>query len=137
MASSQEVYNELSSYTLTHSDPSFIHQHLVDTFAAQTADEYTKPIKILFALIGLYLYLEKGYTGKQVQLAHMKIAKRKTEYPTFVLPKAKGSITAIDVWKSTPGEERDQLISEWCACVWKAYEGSHKQVADYLNKYYF
>jgi hypothetical protein len=66
----QEKYYELSYYTLAHDDPRFIHQHIVDAFAAQTANQDTNPIKVAFALIGLYLYLEKDYTGKEVQLAH-------------------------------------------------------------------
>jgi hypothetical protein len=59
----QEKYYELSYYTLAHDDPRFIHQHIVDAFAAQTANQDTNPIKVAFALIGLYLYLERDYTG--------------------------------------------------------------------------
>jgi hypothetical protein len=36
-----------------HRDPSFIHQYVVDAFAAQQADEQTKPMKLTFALVGL------------------------------------------------------------------------------------
>jgi uncharacterized protein DUF5946 len=60
----------LSAYTLTHSDPAFIHQHVVDAFAAQSADDTTKPITLTFALVGLYLHVEKGRTGRRVQLVH-------------------------------------------------------------------
>lgn len=38
MASEQETYNELCYYTLSHGDSSFIHQHVVDAFAAQSCD---------------------------------------------------------------------------------------------------
>jgi len=34
-----ELYNELAHYTLSHPDPSFLHQHVVDAYAAQYADE--------------------------------------------------------------------------------------------------
>lgn len=54
-----DICNELAYYTFAHPDPPFIHQHLVDAFAAETADESTKPMKITFALIGLYLHVEK------------------------------------------------------------------------------
>lgn len=60
MKSEQEHYNELAFYSLAHSDPGFIHQNIVDAFAAQTATEQDKPIKITFALLGLYLCVEKG-----------------------------------------------------------------------------
>jgi hypothetical protein len=34
MRSALDVYDELSAYTLRHSDPAFIHQHVVDALAA-------------------------------------------------------------------------------------------------------
>lgn len=64
--SDQEAFNELSYYTLSHGDPAFIHQYIVDAYAAQHADEKSKPITVAFALIGLYLHIEKHYSGKQV-----------------------------------------------------------------------
>ena len=39
-------YEELAFYTLAHGDPAFIHQHVVDAWMLQTADETTKPIAI-------------------------------------------------------------------------------------------
>ncbi len=71
MTSDKEAYNELCCYTLAHGDTSFIHQHVVDAFAAQTAGDGTKPIALAFALIGLYLHVEREFSGKQVQRAHM------------------------------------------------------------------
>lgn len=44
-------YNELAFYTLVQPDDAFIHQHIVDARIAQTADEQTKPISIVFALL--------------------------------------------------------------------------------------
>ena len=86
--SSQDAYNELCGYTLTHFGPAFIHQHVVDAFAAQNADERTKPITLTFALVGLYLHVEKNYSGKQVQKVHMQLAKRKREWPPVALPRS-------------------------------------------------
>ena len=130
-----ENYYELSYYTLAHQDPSFIHQHVVDAFAAQTAGEDSKSIGIAFALIGLYLYLEKGYTGKQVQLAHMSLANRNKEWPRFALPKFRGEVTITDVLKAPPGEKRDTKIRDWCLSVWQAYEDSHGKIADLVSTY--
>lgn len=134
MKSSQESYDELASYTLLHPSPSFIHQHIVDAFAAQTADEHTKPIKVLFALIGLYLYLERKYTGKEVQLAHMRIGKHKMIWPTFVLPEHRGEITISDVLCEDAGDKRDSAIHSWCISVWDSYSASHKEVKAFLDK---
>jgi len=128
--SEQEAFNELSYYTLTHGDLSFIHQYIVDAYAAQHADEKSKPIKVAFALIGLYLHIEKHYSGKQVQKAHMRLAKKKKEWPLFDLPAHRGNIGVFDVLGAWPGTERDRAIEEWSASVWDAWSDSHEKVAD-------
>jgi Family of unknown function (DUF5946) len=130
----QEQYDLLAYYTLDHPDPSFIHQHIVDAFAAQTADENTKPIRTTFALIGLYLFLEKGFSGKEVQSAHVQLAKKRKQWPEFDLPQQRGGINVSDVLETPPGAERDEMIRKWCASVWEAYGASHKEVADLVQK---
>src|SRR5262249_34900967 len=71
MTVEERDYHELCYYTLAHGDPSFIHQHVVDAFAAQNSGEHDKPIRLTFALVGLYLHVERGLSGRQVQRAHM------------------------------------------------------------------
>lgn len=117
----RDAHDALAAYTLAHGDPSFIHQHVVDAFAAQSATPATKPIALAFALIGLYLHVERGFTGRQVQRAHMMLAKRTRHWPTFPLPESRGSMTALDVMAAPAGAERDRAIDAWCAAVWDAY----------------
>ena len=131
--SEQEIFYELSCYTQTHPDPSFIHQHVVDAFAAQCADENTKPITLSFALIGLYLHIEKGYSGKEAQRAHIKLAKHQKQWPIFNLPEYRGYITIYDVLAAHEGPKRDEMIHEWCVSVWEAYSESHGKVADLVQ----
>ncbi len=134
MNAEQEKYNQLAYYTLAHPDPAFIHQHIVDAYAAQTADEHIKPIAITFALVGLHLTVEKHFTGKQVQQAHMQLAKHKKQWPTFSLPQQRGAITVSDVVSAAPGKERDEMIYQWCASVWDAYKNSQQQVRDLVKE---
>ena len=133
MKSEQEMYNELAYYTLSLGDEYFIHQHIVDAFGAQNADEKTKPIGICFALAGLYLYLEKNYTGRQVQLAHVQMAKRRKKWPALELPEYRGDIAVTDVLNAEPGKERKEMIRKWCISVWQAYSQSHDIVAALVN----
>ncbi|HEY0369942.1 MAG TPA: DUF5946 family protein [Chthoniobacterales bacterium] len=116
-----EAYHELCAYTLTHGDAAFIHQHVVDAYCAQNATRETKPIAITFALLGLCLHAERSFNGRQVQLAHMHLAREKRTWPTFNLPDQRGSITTRDVIHKTEGAERDAAISEWAMMVWQAY----------------
>jgi len=118
----------LYSYTLQHPDRSFIHQNAVDAYACHYANERTKAITIVFGLVGLYLYLEKGYSGKQVQKAHMQLAKRRKDWVRPQLPKERGSVTIADVVGAPRGKQRDALIREWCASVWNAWREDRGQI---------
>src|SRR5438874_13793261 len=77
----RELLGELTAYTLLLRDPGFIHQLAVDAYLAQHVGPHVKPIGISFALITLHLMFERGYTGKQVQHAHMQLAKRSKTWP--------------------------------------------------------
>jgi hypothetical protein len=130
MPSDQELYNELAFYTLAHGDPAFIHQNVVDAFAAQTAGPATKPITIVFALIGLYLHVEKGFTGKQVQRAHMQLAKYRRQWFMPALPLDRGAIRIQDVLAVAPGPARDAMIRKWCESAWQPWSASRQQIVD-------
>ncbi|MBS1804565.1 MAG: hypothetical protein JST28_14460 [Acidobacteria bacterium] len=129
MLKEDKLYDELAFYTLAHSGPDFIHQHAVDAYTAQNADESTKAIAVVFALVGLYLHIEKGYTGKQVQRAHMVMANRTKAWPKLPLPADRGTVRIEDVLKAKPGHERDAEIGRWCASVWQSWSESRTAIA--------
>jgi hypothetical protein len=131
----EEAYTELSYYTLAHRDPSFIHQYVVDAFAAQQADEQTNPIKLTFALVGLYLHVEKQFSGKLVQRAHMDLARQKRVWPSFTLPRDRGLLTVADVLAAPAGPERDEAIHDWSASVWGVFRDCRLLVTDLLRDY--
>ena len=85
-------------------------------------------------LLGLCLHLEKGYSGREVQRAHVQLAKRRKQWPTFMLPEARGVVTVTDVLAAAPGPERDAAIERWCASVWEAWSASHAQVRELLQQ---
>jgi hypothetical protein len=130
MPSDEELFNELSFYTLAHSDPAFIHENSADAYRAQHADESTKPIAVVFAVMGLYLYLEKNFTGRQVQLAHMRMARQRKNWPQLPLPSRQSDIGVSDVISAEPGSLRDAMIRKWCAAVWEVWQESRPQIAE-------
>jgi hypothetical protein len=129
----EEAYDAIQCDTLEHADSRFIHQHVVDAWAAQHATELTKPIALTFALVGLYLRVERGYTGRQVQRVHMDMARQKHEWPRFPLPQDRGAITAVDVAVTAPGLAREAAIDRWCAAVWDAYRDCRASVVELLT----
>jgi hypothetical protein len=132
-ASEQKAYDELQCYTLGHGGLEFIHQHVVDAWAAQHADEQTKPIGLTFALVGLYLRVERRFSGRQVQRVHMKLGQCKRTWPSFSLPHERGSVSVNQVMAAQAGPERDKAIDSWCTSVWGAFSDSHRAVTALLQ----
>jgi hypothetical protein len=135
-----ELFGELSAYTLSHGDPRFIHQHAVDTWQLQHAMVSKSNIGIAFSLIGLYLALEKGCTGRQVQLAHMELGRTKRNWGDFEIPSSRAALTVVDVLRADPGPARDGELMQWAAAVWAnwnhAYAWSRETCAKLLPSHF-
>ena len=127
------AYDEVYLYTMGR--PGFILQHVVDAFAVQTADANSKPIAVVFGLVGLYLRVEKQFSGRQVQLAHMALGRRKRDWPAMHLPDDRGDMTIADVLAAPPGPERDLAIDNWCRSLWTACGGNRPAVLALLREY--
>lgn len=125
---------DLSYYTLSLKDEYFVHQLAVDAYTAQHVGKDTKPISIMFALIGLFLVNEKGYTGKQVQGVHMMLAKKTKVWPHFLPPADKTWLTVQDVLL-IPDEEKQEIIKKWNQSVWNIWKKDEKQIEIILQKH--
>lgn len=132
-AACRQLYDELSAYTLSLQDGDFLHQFAVDTYAAQHAGVAVKPIGITFALVGLYLVCERHYTGRQVQQAHMLLARTPKQWPSFRLPEAKASLTVLDVLNA-PEQARNDMLRAWVKAVWSSWESEHTRVAAFVQE---
>jgi hypothetical protein len=126
------AYDEVYVYTMGR--PGFILQHVVDAFAIQNAND-SKPIGVLFGLVGLYLHVENQFPGHEVQKAHMQLGRRKREWPRVYLPADRGSMTVADVLAASAGAERDRAIEEWCRSVWTAVAANRQTIIDLLREY--
>ena len=123
------LYLKLTVFTLSLQDTDFVHQLVVDTYAAQHSGPDMKPITITFALIGLYLAFERGYTGREVQQAHMALGKKHREWPRFNAPPGKASLTVGDVLQSGKEESYIENIRTWGKSVWYMWQAEHIKVA--------
>jgi hypothetical protein len=129
-----EAHAELYVYALEREN--FIVQHVVDATGVQTATADAKPIGVIFSLAGLYLHVELGYTGRQVQQIHRQLAeRRRTAWPSIELPNDRGIITAADVMAAAPGPDRDNAIDEWCRSVWTACVSHRATVLQLLSEH--
>ncbi len=129
------AYHELSAYTLGLGDPAFIHQHVVDAYAAQTATSADRPIRLSQALVGLYLHVEYGLTGQQVQRVHQLLANQRPDWPNFALPADRGPMRVSDVIAEPAGAERAGAIERWSASTWDACSIHRGPVAALLDSF--
>ena len=127
------AYDEVYVYTMGR--PGFILQHVVDAYGAQTATSDSKPIGLVFALVGLYLHVEQHFSGRQVQRVHTLLGRRKRTWPIVDLPNDRGAMTVADVLAASAGPERDKAIDAWCECVWNAFHASRARILDLLLEY--
>ena len=133
MESARAAYDEV--YVDTMGRPGFILQHVVDAFVLQTASNHSKPITVVFGLVGLYLRVEKQYSGHQVQQVHMKLGREKRGWPSICFPEDQGRITVVDVLAASAGPERDKAIDDWCRSVWAAFSGNRQIIVALLREY--
>lgn len=127
------AYDEVYVYTMGR--PRFILQHVVDAFTVQTATSDSTPIAMVFGLVGLFLYLERNFSGREVQKAHMVLGRRRRKWPPVSLPEDRGSMTVSDVLAAAPGADRDQAIEDWCRSVWIACASNRETIAALLREY--
>lgn len=127
------AFDEVYVYSMGR--PGFILQHVVDAFAVQTSNNESKPISLVFGLLGLYLHLEKQFSGRQVQRVHMQIGRAKRDWPPIHLPEDRGAITVADVLAASAGPERDQATNDWCSSVWTAFSANRQTIIALLQKY--
>ena len=128
-----ELYNQLSGYTMSVGDTFFIHQLAVDSYGAQHSGGVTKDITTFYALIGLCLAVEHNFSGRQVQLVHMKIPKQKWE--KLNPPKQSASITVATVLEADTDDKRDELIRAWAKSVWESWAEYHELIKKKAKEY--
>jgi hypothetical protein len=131
----RRLMHELSYYTLAHGDPRFIHQHLVDAYGAQHVRDSKSTIGAAFALAGLYLAVERGFTGRQVQKMHMLMGGQSRQWPRFEQPENVGPLTVADVLAVVPGPDRDEKLMQWCGSIWGAWSAQHGRIREMVDPY--
>ena len=127
------VMYELSYYTLGHSDPRFIHQHVVDAYGAQHVRRSKSTIGAAFALAGLYLAVERECTGRQVQQMHMRMARGSKRWPRFDPPTEIWPMTVADVVAAAAGGQRDRVLMLWCGSVWAGWLPEQQRVREMVD----
>lgn len=124
-----QEFGRLTAYNLQQASDDFRHQVAVDTYAAQHPGLPAKRVTLWFALGGLHLALEEGWTGRQVQVAHQRLSRLDKAGPDLDHLAVQSDMTVGDVMAARPGDERDTALMEWARAVWRAWSPSHAAIA--------
>jgi hypothetical protein len=125
----ERLYHELTAYNMERREPTFLHQQAVDAYAAQHAGPGQAPIGVVFAVVGLYLFAEHGFTGRQVQAAHTAMARKRRTWPLLDPPAATCRLNVAQVLAAAPGAPRDAMIRAWAADVWSTWQHERPRIA--------
>lgn len=134
MCSEEEsAYHQLCAYTLSRRDPGFVHQFVVDCWALQHSTPETRPIGMVFPLVSLYLHLEHGYTGRQAQLAHMRLGNNRRTWPRMTPPAQPVHFSVNEILDLNSDAARDHAIDRWCELTWDAWKDSQGQIRELVQ----
>src|SRR5437763_7675505 len=111
-----------------------LHQLTVDAYGAQHAGEQVPAIGVAFALIGLHLALDDGWSGSHVRAAHQYLADRGGEWPVFSAPPSRAALTIADVAGSPTPEEHATRVRAWATSVWEAWAPEHDHVREWADQ---
>lgn len=112
------------------------HQLTVDAYGAQHTGPRTRTITTAFALNGLYLVLERGFSGTHAREAHGYLAETVPEWPRFAPPSGPPAyaVTVLDVALAGSPEEHRDLLMRWGGCAWDAWRHVHAEVAEMTDR---
>ncbi len=126
-----ELYGEVLAYEYQHlAELGRWHQLLVDTYAAQHAGDQTAAITTAFALIGLDLALDHGWTGIEVRDAHQLLAGRYRDWPRFRAPRARAEKTVQDLALAATPREYVEVLDRWARAVWRSWRDMQPHVVE-------
>ena len=132
-----DLFCKLSAKTMSLHDTEFIHQTAIDSYQAQHAGGINKNISVAFGLIGLYLALERGYSGREVQKAHMVLANRFKDWPKFEPPTREWQMTVQDILQAKSDSEYREKIRLWAKSVWEKWQSDRDRIIELVEKYLY
>jgi hypothetical protein len=121
-----EVAGQLLGYEVEHAAQlRYLHQLRIDAYGAQHVSPTAPRIGPVFALNGLYMYLERGSGNVDVRTAHGIMANSYDAWPALTPPPKVGRLTAYDVLTA---DDVEKALIEWARDVWESWPDAERDV---------
>ena len=111
------------------------HQLTVDTYAVQHPGGRHPDKSIGIHLSGLHLMLEAGCKPPTVAPLLQRLAGSIHEWPHFVPPHNRGSISVFDAAMADSPREHIRLVRAWAEELWRVWSPHHAAVARLLERH--
>ncbi|GAA1134771.1 hypothetical protein GCM10009630_36740 [Kribbella jejuensis] len=123
-----EVAGELLGFEIEHAARlGYLHQLRIDAYGAQHVNPNAPRIGPVFALNGLYMFLERGSGNVDVRTAHGIMANSYDDWPRLVPPARAGELTAYDVLTAGGVDEVESTLLRWAAQVWESWPDAERE----------
>lgn len=117
-----EVAGELLGFEVENAARlGYLHQLRIDAYGGQHVNPDAPRIGPVFALNGLYMFLERGSGNLDVRTAHGIMANSYDDWPRLVPPDRVGELTAYDVLMSGGVDEVESALLKWARQVWESW----------------
>ena len=124
-----EVAGELLGYEIEHSvELGYLHQLRIDAYGAQHVGPDQPPIGPVFALNGLYMFLERGSGNADVRTAHGIMANSYDDWPVLTPPATVGQLTAYAVLNAGSVRDVEAAMVRWGEQVWESWPATDQDV---------
>ncbi|MFK4082741.1 DUF5946 family protein [Kribbella sp. NPDC020789] len=111
----------------------YLHQLRMDAYHAQHVRKGAPRIGPVFALNGLYMFLERGSGNLDVRTAHGIMANSFSDWPELAAPADVGSLTVSDVLAAGGPGEVERAMLDWAAQVWQAWPDGDRELVRRLT----
>ncbi|MFF0339771.1 DUF5946 family protein [Kribbella sp. NPDC004875] len=123
-----EVAGELLGFEVQNAARlGYLHQLRIDAYGAQHVNPEGPRIGPVFALNGLYMFLERGSGNVDVRTAHSIMANSYDDWPRLVPPARAGELTAYDVLVAGGVDEVESTLLRWARQVWDAWPDNDRR----------
>jgi hypothetical protein len=123
-----EVAGELLGFEVANvTRLGYLHQLRIDAYGAQHVNPEAPRIGPMFALNGLYMFLERGSGNLDVRTAHGIMANSHDDWPRLVPPARVGELTACDVLMAGDVGEVESTLLRWAAGVWESWPDADRE----------
>jgi hypothetical protein len=126
-------FHTLAGIHFDEADASFKHQIAIDCYGAQHIGGPSKPVTAVYALVGLCLHVERGFSGRQIQAAHMLLARTRSNWPTLSAPATHYRVTVDMVVAAGCASSRAQQLEAWAVCTWEAWRNEQQWVRNIIR----